>query len=320
MSPAEFSEWIKVQRVGRTVISIQQHHTYSPDYSGFNGSNHFDLQRSMKNYHVNHNGWSDLGQHFTSFPDGSILTGRSMELSPAGIYGANANSICFEHLGNFDAGRDNMTDLHSRTIVEMTASVCAKFSINADENGVLYHHWFNLVTGERNNGSGSNKSCPGTFFFGGNKVENCRENFLPLVETSIRRMQPVAGSPNILKYAVVTASNLIIRIGPGYTFAKDSSRAPVSLGAILRVFREQNGWLKISGSQDHWVSARYTKPVKKAEVKASLLNARSGPGLSFSIIGSYIMGQEIFIESETDNWCKINMEEKWVSKAYLEFS
>ena len=62
----------------------------------------------MKAYHVTYNGWNDIGQHFTIFPDGLILTGRSLEKSPACIYGQNANAICIENLGNFDLGGDQM--------------------------------------------------------------------------------------------------------------------------------------------------------------------------------------------------------------------
>ena len=32
----------------------------------------------MKNLHFNQNGWQEIGQHFTIFPDGMIVTGRSL--------------------------------------------------------------------------------------------------------------------------------------------------------------------------------------------------------------------------------------------------
>ena len=74
----EFRQWLTNLRVARTILYIQQHHTYIPDYDDFNGSNHFQLQQSMKNYHVNERGWRDIGKHFTIFPDGTLLTARSM--------------------------------------------------------------------------------------------------------------------------------------------------------------------------------------------------------------------------------------------------
>lgn len=87
MNLAEFENWISNFRVGRTVMKIQQHRTFIPSYIHFTGMNHFDWQLAMKKYHVNENGWADIGQHFTIFPDGEIVTGRSMETSPACIRG-----------------------------------------------------------------------------------------------------------------------------------------------------------------------------------------------------------------------------------------
>ena len=85
MNVAQFEAWISNLRIGRTILKIQQHHTYIPSYIHFTGSNHFERQLAMKNYYVNQNGWQDIGQHFTIFPDGAILTGRSLEQSLACI-------------------------------------------------------------------------------------------------------------------------------------------------------------------------------------------------------------------------------------------
>ena len=184
-SIVEFEEWINSLQLVRTVLLIQQHHTLSPCYADFNGSNHFELQQGIKNYHISQNGWSDIGQHFSTFPDGTILSGRSLEQSPACIKGQNADSICLEHLGNFDIGEDDMSAEQRETIIQMTAILCRRFTIPVDSQSIVYHHWFNLSTGQRNEGSGNNKSCPGTNFFGGNKVIDCSTYFLPLVLQAI---------------------------------------------------------------------------------------------------------------------------------------
>ncbi|RYY67337.1 MAG: N-acetylmuramoyl-L-alanine amidase [Chitinophagaceae bacterium] len=181
MTIDEFETWITTCHITRTILTIQQHHTYSPAYAHFKGVNHFELQQGMKNYHVNQNGWADIGQHFTTFPDGTIITGRSLDISPACIKGQNANAICIENLGNFDTGKDKMTIAQKDTIIRMTAKLCSRFNLPVNVNSIVYHHWFDLVTGLRNNGTRNNKSCPGTDFFGGNKVNDCIANFLPLV-------------------------------------------------------------------------------------------------------------------------------------------
>jgi hypothetical protein len=119
----------------------------------------------MRNHEIVYHGWSDIGQQLSFFPDGVIVTGRSLEISPACIYGHNSNAICTENIGNFDTGNDQMTTLQKDAIARMTAAICKKFSVPVDTDKIVYHHWFNLSTGERNNGSGSNKSCPGNGFF-----------------------------------------------------------------------------------------------------------------------------------------------------------
>lgn len=320
LSLAEFKSWIQDQRIARTILTVQQHHTWSPSYVHFNGSNHFERQAAIKNYHVRNNGWQDIGQHFTSFPDGTIMTGRSLEATPACIYGANRDSICIEHFGNFDIHGDTMTPEHRETIVEMTAALCDKFRLPLNSFSIIYHHWFDLNTGMRNNGTGINKSCPGTNFFGGNKVDDFHANFLPLLEQSLLGRPTPMPSNSIQKYAVVTASSLNVRESYSGSAAKVSDREPAQLGAILRVYDEKNGWLKISNSQSHWVYGKYTIEVKRATVNANVLNVRSGQGTNYPVVDTLMNKEEVFISEEENGWCKISLEDKWLSKSFLDFS
>jgi len=320
MSMAEFAVWIQEQRIARTILTVQQHHTWSPSYTHFNGNNHFERQAAMKNYHVRNNGWQDIGQHFTSFPDGTILTGRSLESTPACIYGANRDSICIEHFGNFDLNGDTMTNAHRDTIVQMTAALCDKFRLPLNSFSIIYHHWFDLNTGKRNNGTGTNKSCPGTNFFGGNKVDNFNANFLPLVAQQLQGRPAPTPPDAIQKYVVVTASALNVRVLPSGSSSKVPNREPAQLGAVLRIYDESNGWMKISNSQSHWVYGRYTTDVKRATVNANVLRVRSGPGTNFSIVDNLMQNEEVFISQEVNGWCKISLEEKWLSKSFLDFS
>lgn len=320
MTVLEFQQWISEQRIARTILSIQQHHTWSPNYSHFNGRNHFDRQVAMKNHHVGVNGWQDIGQHFTTFPDGTIVTGRSMEKTPACIFGANSNSVCIEHLGNFDKGEDDMTTEQQVTAIKLTAILCDKFRIPVNPFGIIYHHWFDLGSGERNNGTGRNKSCPGTNFFGGNRVEDCIANFLPLVSQELGRNTPVSPVLSALqKYVVVTASWLNVRVDAKGSASLASDRDAARLGAVLRIYGESNGWLKISNSQSHWVYSRYTQEVQRATVSANVLRVRSGPGTNFNVVGTLPKSEEVFISDEKNGWCKLTMEEKWLSKEYLNF-
>ncbi|NQU85530.1 MAG: SH3 domain-containing protein [Mariniphaga sp.] len=317
MTVDEFKEWIENFNVNRIVSHIQQHHTFLPGYAQFTDNNHFNMQNGMKNHHVTNNGWSDIGQHFSIFPDGIILTGRSLERSPACIKGNNANAVCIENVGNFDTGKDEMNEVQKDAILEVTAALCAKFHITANTDNILYHHWFNLATGERNNGSGSNKNCPGSNFFNGNKVADSEVNFIPLVQAIIQNSHNVIPPPQIIKYATVKANRLNVRIGPGTNNSLARSIKSVKLGSVVKVFKEENGWYKISDQQDHWISGNYTIDVEKGKITASTLHIRTGPGTKYAIAGKLIKGQEIIIEKELNNWYKLYLQDKWISKKYV---
>ena len=315
MSIAEFETWLAELRVARTIITVQQHHTYSPDYKLFKGSNHFELQKAMRDYHVTHNGWENIGQHFTIFPDGTVMTGRPLERSPACIAGNNANSLCIEAVGNFDKNGDSMNDVQKECIVRVVAAICKRFGIPVGTDKILYHHWFNLTSGARNNGSGGNKSCPGSNFFGGNKVADCEKNFIPLIQNALAGT--TVSLPEVLKYVCVTSDTLNVRQGPVYTANLADDREAATFGAILRIYKEENGWYRISSSQEHWVSGRYTKDVIRATVNANTLNVRNQPGIQGLKIGSFKKNQEIFVFEDQDGWSKVSMEEKWVKTSYL---
>ena len=179
---AEFDQYIKSTQILRKISKIQLHHTYLPNYKQFTGDNHISLQESMRKCHINTNGWSDIGQHFTIFPDGITVSGRSLEMVPAGIKGANTGAIAIECIGNFDRGGDTMTQAQKNAIVSAIKSLVKKFSL-APESDIIYHAWW--TSNGKNLGdysaSKSCKTCPGTSFFGGNTRKAFEENLLPLL-------------------------------------------------------------------------------------------------------------------------------------------
>jgi uncharacterized protein YraI len=313
MSLAEFEAWLKRQQVARTVLFLQQHHTWSPSYGQFTGGNHFDLQQGMKHHHVVNNGWGDIGQHFTTFPDGSIMTGRPLEQPPACIKGNNSSALCVENLGNFDVGSDAMTVEHRKAIVRTSAAICARFAIPVTVDRVVYHHWFDLDTGERTDGAGSTKTCPGTGFFGGNSVEKAKRAFFPLVRAQLPGEVAVP-SPVDVSYGSVTVSALSVRSGPGGDFSKVNS---VVLGSIIRVYESRDGWLRISARGREWVSGRHVAPVTRSTVAVDVLNVRSGPGTAFSRIAALAKGQEVFRYESVDGWSRVKADQWWVSEVHL---
>ncbi|HET6409035.1 MAG TPA: 3D domain-containing protein, partial [Chthoniobacteraceae bacterium] len=257
----EFADWLERARVTRPITRIQNHHTWSPDYSCFNGSNHVALLKGMRDFHVNENGWADIGQHITTFPDGTVSICRPFNKVPACIKGANSGAICIESLGNFDRHRDQMTDAQRRCVILINALLCEKFELPIDSHRVVYHHWFELDRGVRNNGTGNNKSCPGTAFFGGNKVADCERHFLPLVrearglprdETSVdaRLVAPLGEG-----WVKPTADGfLCVRAEPNVR-AREVDR--LFAGTRVEYYGRKGGWVLIHLVEQRWVSARF---------------------------------------------------------------
>ena len=145
---------------------------------------------------------------------------------------------------------------------------------------------------------------------------DCQKNFLPLVSEKIQGSIKTDAS-KVLKYVCVSTDTLNVRTLPSSSSQKVSEGQSVQLGAILRVYQEKDGWLKISGSDSRWVSAKYTVKATRAVVSATTLNIRTGPGVSYPKDGSLSKGEIIFVTEFRDNWCKLAMEEKWVNKSFL---
>lgn len=129
MSREQFRDWLFNQKITRRITWFQEHHTYSPSYKDFNGSNYFSLMKGMKEYHVNDMGWSDISQQLTIFPDGKVIAGRPFNTPPQGSFGLTnksvtptieANAVAIENIGNFD-GVDQMTAEQKETIVTVAA-------------------------------------------------------------------------------------------------------------------------------------------------------------------------------------------------------
>jgi 3D (Asp-Asp-Asp) domain-containing protein len=262
----EFAEWLNRLRLDRPIIRIQNHHTCAPDYSRFRGSNHIALLEAMRNFHVNENGWADIAQHITTFPDGVIAICRPFENVPACIKGANSGGICIENLGNFDIDHDRMTDAHRQCIIEVNALLCRKFQLPVDTDHLVYHHWYDLDRGIRNNGTGNNKSCPGTNFFGGNKVADCERNFIPLVRGRFESLgaaptPPVGARPVApLGEGWVKSTPdgfLSVRSEPRRTAAEVDRLMP---GTHVQYFGRRRGWVRIDLAKQRWVSFRYLDP------------------------------------------------------------
>lgn len=250
MDLAEFDHWLATTSFSRVIKLVQNHHTYIPGYAHFKGNNHFGLLKGMQASHIER-GFTAIAQNLTTFPDGLIAVCRPLDTIPAGIKGANSVGICIEHVGNFDAGGDAMTEPQRTSIIGVNALLCREFGLKPSTETIVYHHWYDLVTGKRTDGTGATKTCPGTAFFGGNSVADAQANFIPLIQ---RRLEPKPSTDASFKLAQVTASSLNVRSAP-----RADARLVKSLqhGAEVRVYASENGWSRIHPSDQQWVCARY---------------------------------------------------------------
>lgn len=174
MSREELKTYIPELEKVKKFKYIQQHHTVSPAYKDVK-NNHFQLMKGMENYHVATLKMSEIAQHFSTFPDGSICTGRPLTKDGGGFSGSqNVNSITIENIGNFDV--DKMSEEQKKSIILLNALLCRKFGIVPSVTTLPYHCWF------------KNKTCPGAGYFGGNTKTAAEKNFIPLIKSEIDRL------------------------------------------------------------------------------------------------------------------------------------
>lgn len=268
---SEFQTYVDQSTFNRRVTAIQNHHTFRPSYASFSNTtkNYLPVLNGMEQSHMNDRGWSQIGQNITTFPDGTIALCRPIDIMPAGIFGANKFGICLEHVGFFDFGADNMTEEHKEAIIHCNAILCRKFQLPVTIQHVVYHHWFDgngrrfpdsFVNEGKVQAQKLQKSCPGTNFFGGNRVIDALNHFLPLVQAAVNQPappvqdgQPNAPVPNAVS-KTVNGSLLNVRSGRGTTF---SVLRQLRKDTVVHVYLTLDGWSKIDPIREEWVADIY---------------------------------------------------------------
>ena len=269
MTPAEFKTWIHKQG-NYKYTGLQVHHTWMPDYSCFykaNGKHEDELTRqyNTQQYHKKTNGWGDIAQHFTIFPNGAIVTGRKLSNTTAiGIKGWNSNKICIEIYGNFDKGKDVMTKEQKEAVITVYGELCKKFKITPSISTIRCHAWFTsggTYLGDYNK-SKSAKTCPGTNFMGfGNSKAAIRDNFIPLIQnyisgkTTTTVKDPVACGV----YKIKSPDGVLnIRKGPGSSYDKVGQ---VKNGEAYTITKINGSWGYLKSGVG-WINLSYTEKVK----------------------------------------------------------
>jgi hypothetical protein len=149
ISREQFSELLSRFPFQRKINAVHMHHTWRPNHAEYQGH---DTIVAMWRFHTQTNGWSDIAQHITIAPDGSIWLGRDWNRAPASAAGHNGNAqagpFMFEMIGDFDEGKDAFDGEQRQTALDVIALVQQRFGL---PTGTLQLH--NMM---------STKTCPGT--------------------------------------------------------------------------------------------------------------------------------------------------------------
>ncbi len=176
------------------------HHTWKPTHRDFNGKNHLALQQGMRNYHINSNGWLDIGHHLALMPDGLFVTGRPFNMTPASIKGWNIGALSLETVGNFDTKGTGSYNSSGHDVLEgkQKEGVLALIKWFGDKYGygtIKFHR----------EGPGVAKTCPGTSLDKATMIAEAKG------QASIPKPQPAPAKPIEQKTWQLHISGAIVR-------------------------------------------------------------------------------------------------------------
>lgn len=141
-----------------TVTHLIVHHAASTNAS----SDWSGVVRSIWDYHVNTNGWDDIGYNWLIDPNGVVYEGRGDNIQGAHFCGKNGGTAGICMLGDFTTTTPTMASQEKLT--EFLAwKAC---DINIDPEGMAFHNSSGLmlstIAGHR---EGCSTACPGAQFF-----------------------------------------------------------------------------------------------------------------------------------------------------------
>lgn len=142
-----YLDYLRSLSIKRDINQVHLHHTWKPTKEGYtNAPNKEGVIFGMWAYHTKQLGWSDIGQHISLAPDGSVWDGRDINKDPASIKGHNQGAFAIEMIGNFDVGHENLEGKQLDALIKLLKGL---FKIFNTEN-LIFHREY------------SSKTCPGT--------------------------------------------------------------------------------------------------------------------------------------------------------------
>ncbi|GAB3558253.1 N-acetyl-anhydromuramyl-L-alanine amidase AmpD [Actinopolyspora lacussalsi] len=142
------SEPVVLARPARKIIV---HHTATPNSTDYSRAHAFELARSIQDYHMDHNGWIDTGQHFTLSRGGHVTEGRHHSLTAfdgggshvvsAHTRGQNRLAVGIENEGTYNSVAFPSTQYDK--LVELCVALCSSYGIEPYE--IYGHRDFNAT-------------------------------------------------------------------------------------------------------------------------------------------------------------------------------
>ncbi|MGQ7848437.1 caspase family protein [Granulosicoccus sp. 3-233] len=145
----EIQDIVSTYPFSRQITEVHLHHTWRPRQSDYQG---LATIEGMWRYHTETNGWSDIGQHVTVAPNGSIWLCRNFNWAPASARGFNGNShagpFMIEMIGDFDIDEEQLSSEQLKATLAVIKSVQNRFGLQA--HALRFHNEM------------SSKTCPGS--------------------------------------------------------------------------------------------------------------------------------------------------------------
>lgn len=143
----------------RRTRKIVIHHMAFPNVTDYSREAAVALAKKCQDLHMDRNGWSDTGQHFTISRGGYVLEGRhrsleglisgEQQVTSAHCVGQNTQSIGIENEGTYITETPPEALLDS--LVKLSSAICTQYGIHAHN---MFGHW-----------DWNNTQCPGIAFY-----------------------------------------------------------------------------------------------------------------------------------------------------------
>ena len=201
------------------------HHMAFPNVTDYSRAQGIKLAKDCQNLHMDGNGWTDTGQHFTISRGGYVMEGRRGSLAQldtggnqvisAHCPGENGRSIGIEHEGTYIV--DIPTDALLDSSVQLCAAICEQYGLHAYD---LFGHWDFRIT-----------QCPGIAFY--SMFPAHRRNVARALGEAMKDA-PERRWPDVWRFvnseSVRTAQYLLN--SRGYTLTTDGAFGPMTVAAV----------------------------------------------------------------------------------------